>query len=155
MMTFFVIDSGSNFGPRDINTEMVTKLVPVRAVNFSIRPFCTEFQCEQLRDDDIFEIGVGKLHRSGIVQGEVRYCTRGVPVQKGNFVTIQLFLRGPIWRFKETSVQTLPPSSVQFQSGVIFRPQSQKCHCHEFVRTEILCRMVRSRNFQLSRLLFL
>ena len=40
--------------PRDINTEMFTKIVPVRAVNFSIGPFCTEFRCEQLCDGDIF-----------------------------------------------------------------------------------------------------
>ena len=35
--------SGSTFGPRDINTEMVTKIVAVRAVNLSTGPFCTEF----------------------------------------------------------------------------------------------------------------
>ena len=40
--------------PRDINTEMFTKRVAVRAVNFSIGPFCTEFRCEQLCDDDFF-----------------------------------------------------------------------------------------------------
>ena len=56
--------------------EMVTKVVPVRAVELSIGPFCTEFRREQLCDDDIFEIGVGKLHRSGIVPmggGKVLY----------------------------------------------------------------------------------
>ena len=36
-------------------TEIVTKVVPVRAVNLSIGPFCTEFRCEQLCDDDIFQ----------------------------------------------------------------------------------------------------
>ena len=40
-------------GP-ETKTEMVTKMVPVRAVNFSIGAFCTEFRCEQLCDDDIF-----------------------------------------------------------------------------------------------------
>ena len=40
--------------PRDINTEMVTKIVAVRAVNLSTGPFCTEFRCEQLCDDVIF-----------------------------------------------------------------------------------------------------
>ena len=40
--------------PRDINTEMFTKVVPRRAVNFSIGAFCTEFRCEQLCDDDTF-----------------------------------------------------------------------------------------------------
>ena len=43
-----------NFWARDINTEMVTKIVAVRAVNFSIGPFCTEFRCEHFRDDDDF-----------------------------------------------------------------------------------------------------
>ena len=40
--------------PRDINLEMFTKVVPRRAVNFSIGAFCTEFRCEQLCDDDTF-----------------------------------------------------------------------------------------------------
>ena len=42
---------------RDINKEMVTKIVPVRAVDLSIGPFCTEFRCERFRDDDVFGIG--------------------------------------------------------------------------------------------------
>ena len=41
-------------GPRDINTEMVTKVVPVRAVNTPIGAFCMEFRCEQLCDDEVF-----------------------------------------------------------------------------------------------------
>ena len=41
-------------GPRDISTEIVTKIVPVRAVHLSIEPFCTEFQCERFCDDDVF-----------------------------------------------------------------------------------------------------
>ena len=49
---------------RDTKTEMITKLVAMGAVNFSIGTFCTEFRCEQLRDNDIFEIGVGKPHRA-------------------------------------------------------------------------------------------
>ena len=44
--------------PRDINIEMVTKAVPMRAVNLSIGAFCAEIRCEQLCDDDIFWIGV-------------------------------------------------------------------------------------------------
>ena len=40
--------------PRDVNTEMVTKVVPMRAVELSIGAFCTECRCEQLRDADIF-----------------------------------------------------------------------------------------------------
>ena len=34
--------------------EMVTKVVPVRAVELSIGAFCTEFRCEQLCDNGIF-----------------------------------------------------------------------------------------------------
>ena len=33
--------------PRDVNMEMFTKIVPVRAVEISIGPFCTEFRCER------------------------------------------------------------------------------------------------------------
>ena len=47
--------------PRDVNTEMVTKIVPVRAVDLSIGPFCTEFRCERFCDDDVFGIGVGNV----------------------------------------------------------------------------------------------
>ena len=44
----------SIFEPRDINIEMVTKVAPVRAVNLSIGPFCTEFRRDHFRDDDDF-----------------------------------------------------------------------------------------------------
>ena len=47
--------------PRDVNIEMVTKIVPVRAVDLSIGPFCTEFRCERFCDDDVFGIGVGNV----------------------------------------------------------------------------------------------
>ena len=47
--------------PRDVNMEMVTKIVPVRAVDLSIGPFCTEFQCERFCDDDVFGIRVGNV----------------------------------------------------------------------------------------------
>ena len=53
---------------RDINTEMVTKIVPVRAVDLSIGPFCTEFRCERFCDNDVFLDGgqvmgpFGELH---------------------------------------------------------------------------------------------
>ena len=40
---------------RRIKTEIVTKVVAVRAGNFSIGPFCTEFRCEQLCDDGAFQ----------------------------------------------------------------------------------------------------
>ena len=39
---------------------MIKKAVVVRAVDFSTGPFCTEFWCEELCDDGIFGIGVGK-----------------------------------------------------------------------------------------------
>ena len=35
-------------------TEIVTKIVPVRAVNMPIGAFCTEFRCERFCDDDVF-----------------------------------------------------------------------------------------------------
>ena len=39
---------------RSIKTETITKIVPVRAVDLSIGPFCTEFRCERFRDDAVF-----------------------------------------------------------------------------------------------------
>ena len=46
---------GVNFwAPRqgpETNTEIVKKIVPVRAVDLSIGPFCTEFLCERFCDD--------------------------------------------------------------------------------------------------------
>ena len=33
---------------------MVMKIIPVRAVDLSIGPFCTEFRCERFCDDDVF-----------------------------------------------------------------------------------------------------
>ena len=51
---------GPKIGLRDINTEIVTKMVPVRAVDLSIGPFCTEFRCEHFCDDGIvLELGLG------------------------------------------------------------------------------------------------
>ena len=38
---------------------LLTKIVAVRAVNFSIRPLCSEFRCERFRDDAIFEKSAG------------------------------------------------------------------------------------------------
>ena len=35
-----------------MRTEIVTKIVPVRAVNSPIGAFCTEFRCERFCDDD-------------------------------------------------------------------------------------------------------
>ena len=49
--------------PRDVNIEMVTKIVPVRAVDLSIGRFCTEFRCERFCDDDVFGIGVEKVRK--------------------------------------------------------------------------------------------
>ena len=53
--------------PRDINKEMFTKRVAVRAVELSIGAFCTEFRCDQLCDGDILGIAVkfGIFHEKG------------------------------------------------------------------------------------------
>ena len=53
---------------------MVTKIVAVRAVYFSIGPFCTEFRCQQLCDDEVFGIRARKMgprqtHRNGHESG--------------------------------------------------------------------------------------
>ena len=39
-------------------SKKFTKRVAMRAVELSTGAFCTEFRCEQLCDDDIFQIGV-------------------------------------------------------------------------------------------------
>ena len=39
---------------RDINTEMVTNIVPRRAVNMPIGAFCTDFRRARFCDDDFF-----------------------------------------------------------------------------------------------------
>ena len=41
-------------GLRDINKEIVTKIVPMRAVDLSVGPFCTELWCEHFCDDAVF-----------------------------------------------------------------------------------------------------
>ena len=46
---------------RDINTEMVTKIVPVRAVNLSTGPFCTECRCKRFCGDDVFSDWVQEI----------------------------------------------------------------------------------------------
>ena len=74
----------TTFGPRDINTEMVTKVVPVRAVNFSIGAFCTEFRCEQLCDDATFWNWGAEIDHQGreidirnsILARESRFCKK-------------------------------------------------------------------------------
>ena len=49
-----VTDDDSSLSATCINTEMVTKIVAVRAVNMPIGAFCKEFQCECSCDDDFF-----------------------------------------------------------------------------------------------------
>ena len=74
--------------PRDISTEIFTKIVPVRAVNFSIGPFCTEFRCEQLCDDDIFR-DRGQLLglEIGLRDINTEIVTKIVPVRAVNIST--------------------------------------------------------------------
>ena len=68
MSTFLIVrfcPKGAGKWPRDINTEMVTKVPPVTAVNLSIGAFCIEFRCEYVCDDEVSGIGVEKwrLHK--------------------------------------------------------------------------------------------
>ena len=66
-------------GHRGIKTEIVTKVVPVRAVDLSIGPFCAEFRCEQLFDEDIFREGgqlFGARNRAPKLSGS---CTKKCP----------------------------------------------------------------------------
>ena len=54
MALFFLHAVAIENGPRDIKTEIVTKVVPVRAVKLLTGRLCKEFWCEQLGDEDIF-----------------------------------------------------------------------------------------------------
>ena len=69
-------------GHRGIKTEIVKKVVPVRAVNLSTGPFCTEFRCEQLCDDDIFR-DRGQLlgPETGLRDVNTEIVTKMVPVR--------------------------------------------------------------------------
>ena len=83
--------------PRHIKAEIVTKVVAVRAGNFSIGPFCTEFRCEQLCDDGVFQKGLkiwpvraGSVRRFAPVRaGSVHAVRRFVPVR---FVPVRRFV---------------------------------------------------------------
>ena len=82
---------------RRIKTEIVTKVVAVRAGNFSIGPFCTEFRCEQLCDDGVFQkslkiwpVRAGSVRRFAPVRaGSVHAVRRFVPVR---FVPVRRFV---------------------------------------------------------------
>ena len=69
---------------RDLNTEMVTRMVRVRAVNVSTRPFCTEFRCEHFCDDAAFWIGVNMWgsHSVPFRPEQKSVPFRSVPFQK-------------------------------------------------------------------------
>ena len=54
------LGSRSTFGPWDIHMEIVTKVVPMRAVELSSGAFCIEFLCEQLCDIGSFGMGAGR-----------------------------------------------------------------------------------------------
>ena len=69
-------------GHRGMKTVIVTKVVPVRAVNLSIGPFCTEFRCEQLCDDDIFRDRAQLLGQEiGLRDINTEIVTKMVPVR--------------------------------------------------------------------------
>ena len=47
--------------PRNINTETVTKIVPMRAVSLSTGPLWTEFLCDRFRRYNVFSFRVDLL----------------------------------------------------------------------------------------------
>ena len=53
--------------------EIVTKVVPIRAVELSIGAFCTEFRCEQLCDNGIFWDRGRELDHPDL-KYEISYC---------------------------------------------------------------------------------
>ena len=54
MWQFFLHAAAMENGPGYRNAEIVKKVAPVRAVDLSIGPFCTEFRCERFYDDATF-----------------------------------------------------------------------------------------------------
>ena len=52
-------------------------MVPVRAVDLSIGPFCTEFWCERFCDDGVFEIG----SILGARDINTKICTKVAPIR--------------------------------------------------------------------------
>ena len=68
---------------RSIKTKTVTKIVPVRVVDFSIGPFCTEFRCERFRDDAVFR-------KNENLTGSCRFGSAGLAVRAGSqFVSVR------------------------------------------------------------------
>ena len=95
-------------GPRDIKTEIVTKVVPVRAVNLSTGPFCTEFRRESFRDDDAFldrgAFSVDFWTTSGL-RGEKHTQRKGYPKNREYQVFLVLWVSGP-WKPNEAPENT-------------------------------------------------
>ena len=85
MATFFFL-LRSNLGARDTNTEMVTKIVVVRAANFSTGRFSPEFWRERFCDSGVlvlfffaFDHGVWQTdHRGRDIDHRVGKSTMGV-----------------------------------------------------------------------------
>ena len=79
---FFLHAVAIEKGHQGIKTEIVTKVVPVRAVSLSTGPFCTEFRCERLCDEDIFS-GSGELlgPETGLRDINTEIVTKIVPVR--------------------------------------------------------------------------
>ena len=83
--------------PRDTSTEMVTKIVPVRAVNMPIGAFCTEFRCERFCDNDVFgnrgrqkvALSQKRSHRNSVQNGPIE---RSTALTGTIFVTISVFM---------------------------------------------------------------
>ena len=93
---------GPETGFRDINKEIVTKIVAVRAVDLSIGPFCTEFRCERFRDDAVFRKienlagscrfgSAGSAVRAGSVRAGSRFVSvRGGSVRAGSVPAVRV-----------------------------------------------------------------
>ena len=60
---------------------MFTKIVAMRALSFSIGPFCTAFRCEQLCDNEV--LGSESIFGPGDINIEM--VTKIVPVRAVNF----------------------------------------------------------------------
>ena len=89
---------------------MVTKIVPVRTVNFSIGPFCSEFWCESIRHDAVFQKMLSsqkRSHRNSVQNGPIEKFTAltgtifvsiSMFMSRGNFRAIFGQPSGNFWR---------------------------------------------------------
>ena len=90
---------------------MVTKIVPVGAVDLSIGPFCTEFRCERIRDDVVFR-------KNENLTGSCRFGSAGSAVRAGSVCAGSRFVSVRTGSVRAGSVLAVP---VRFVSTLLIK----------------------------------